>query len=257
MHNRLNHTATTTPTTTTTDRTAAHDSREQHATHEDRSPAPGRDPSPTLLNSLIADYLSGDIPLPMLAERNGLSMPQLVEILDSPTVKGVLDAMERIAIERARKLAALARAASIEKLNELTTRDPGLTRTLTADQELRNRETARRAATTLERVTRPETRPETKRTPTQPTPSDAAAQPDCAHPDLDQPTLAQPDLAQAEADTADPPADLLLPDRPVGVHGDPVRTVRLPPPDDVEPDHAEPPLAVHHPPEPRRTPLDE
>lgn len=122
------------------------------------------DITPAQRDEIIAAYLSPDITLTDLAASQNLSLPDLLAFLELPSTLETLDTLERIAARRDRLLSISARRCALDRLVQLVRVDPTERRLLTPTLEARARETSRRAAATLERLTRPKTQqPDTDR----------------------------------------------------------------------------------------------
>ena len=113
------------------------------------------DITPAQRDEIIAAYLSPDITLTDLAASQNLSLPDLLAFLALPSTLDTLDTLERIAARRDRLLSISARRCALDRLVQLVRVDPTERRLLTPTLEARARETSRRAAATLERLTRP------------------------------------------------------------------------------------------------------
>ena len=113
------------------------------------------DITPAQRDEIIAAYLSPDVTLTDLAASQNLSLPDLLAFLELPSTLETLDTLERIAARRDRLLSISARRCALDRLVQLVRVDPTERRLLTPTLEARARETSRRAAATLERLTRP------------------------------------------------------------------------------------------------------
>ncbi len=109
---------------------------------------------PQLLDDILHDYHRPDRPLTELAAAHALSIPQLLDILESPAVSHLLDRLARQSDLQAKRVAAHAYPVAINRLFELAEVNPNHSRLLTPALEARARETTRKAAAQLVRIHR-------------------------------------------------------------------------------------------------------
>lgn len=151
--------------------------------HADTAHETARDAGPPTIDprrrdALLDDYLRADLPLPELASRHDLTVRQLLALLNSPEISGILNALERAAQNQARRVAALARPRALAALRDAVDADPALNRLLTPALHVRSRETTRSAAASLLRAAPadPTRRPPTRKTPTPRSPDEQRQQ---------------------------------------------------------------------------------
>ena len=109
--------------------------------------------TPPITPDLLTDYLLADLPLHDLAERHALSLTQLLDILESPATRALIDRCRRAAQQQAEDIAALARPQALTTLTRLATESPDRhlppNRTIPPAVRARTNETARKAAAQL------------------------------------------------------------------------------------------------------------
>jgi|GEM_PF-4591252 len=101
--------------------------------------------TPPDLDSILRDYLQGDLPLEGIAARHRLSLRAFADLLTSPEAQDLLATLEAIALRRRDHLHARAAATALVQLE-------GLLATDTGDNPA---ETRRRAALVLKRLPAP------------------------------------------------------------------------------------------------------
>ncbi|HZW10619.1 MAG TPA: hypothetical protein VFF69_12010, partial [Phycisphaerales bacterium] len=107
------------------------------------------------LDCLLGDYLDGQLKLHNLAAAHHVTVVELIAILDHPDVVAILDALIRHAALQAERIAILVRPEAVEKLAELARRDPEYNTILPPLIQARSRETIRKAAAQIERISNP------------------------------------------------------------------------------------------------------
>lgn len=119
-----------------------------------RQNPPPADIPPQLLDDILHDYHRPDRSLTELAAAHDLSIPQLLDILESPAVSQLLDRIARQSDLQAKRIAANAYPVAINRLFELAEVNPNHSRLLTPALDARARETTRKAAAQLVRIHR-------------------------------------------------------------------------------------------------------
>lgn len=185
---------------------------------DSRSRVPEFLEDPALLDALLDDYLEGLLPLHRLASAHGLTVADLLLLLETPLVSGLLDGLTRHAELQAHRLALIARPRAVARLAFVGETDPADRRTLPPAVESRSRETTRKAAAHIERISRP---PRPSR-PTKPVAPACDAPQASAHPDGDRDDDRFPSPTLSEAP------------EPVPNHPSRGRNPSHPPPEPVE-----------------------
>lgn len=116
---------------------------------------PGAEPV-DLLEKILHEYLTLEIPLTSLALRHGLSFDALCDLIESERFQRLLARLNNLAARRAQDVALHTRAGAISALVDVVT---------AADKP----ETARKAASTILRASDPVTSPQRQRGVTSPT----------------------------------------------------------------------------------------